>query len=129
MCEWFCNLQLLDRILFVILIISLSAKWIGDIVCWIFCRRFNRDKEYKGKCIYLDSKSIDSCSVPIFNKKYFENRHCNKNKCPGYRVSNYSIDEIKQIYRIPFLILTLIKLVSELSTVILIIRTLLMSAS
>ena len=125
----FCALQLLDQVLFVILVVSLSAKWIGEIIAWIICRRMNSDKTYVGKCIHLDSQRVDNCSIPTFKKKHFINQRCNKKACPGYRVWNYTIDEIKQIYRIPFLALTFLKSVSELSSVILIIRTLLLSVS
>lgn len=123
----FNSLALLDQILFIILVVSLLAKWIGDIVVWVICRKLNTDKTHVGKCIYLDSQQEDNCSIPTFEKKYFKNRHCNKKSCPGYRVWNYTIDQIKQIHRVPFWILTFIKSVSELSSVILIIRTLLLS--
>lgn len=123
----FNALELLDQILFIILVVSLLAKWISEIVAWVICRKINTDKTHDGKCIYLDSEQKDKCSIPFFQKKYFKNRHCNKIKCPGYRVRNYTIDQIKQIYRVPFWILTFLKAVSELSAVILIVRTLLFS--
>ncbi len=125
----FNSLELIDKILLIVLVVSLVAKLIGDIASWIICRRLNTDKTYACKCIHLDSQQHDNCSIPVFKKKYFKEQHCNKKACPGYSVSSYSIDQIKQLYKFPFWILTILKSVSELSTIILIVRTLLLNVS
>lgn len=127
--ENFNSLESIDKILFIILVVSFSAKWISDIITWVVCKKINTDKTLDGKCIHLDSRQKDNCSIPCFRKKYFKDCHCNKKACPGYRVRNYTIDQIKQINRVLFGILTFLKAVSELSAAILIIRTLLFSAS
>lgn len=125
--ETFINLECLDKVLIVVLILSLLCKGIGEIICWIVCKSYNRDKTYKKPCIYLASGKIHECKLPKCKSKYFTSERCNKKKCPGYRTSNYSIEQIKTVRKWPFIILTICKWISELSTVLLIFRTLLNS--
>lgn len=121
----FSNLGLLDKTLFFIVLISLIAKLALDIVCRHIQKKYNIDPEYKKPCVFLQKGKLHDCSIYKYRKKYFINNGCNKRRCPGYRTKNSSIEEIKQIYKWPFVFYTLIKWVSELSTVILIFRTIL----
>lgn len=123
--ESFLKLECLDQILLLILIFSLLCKGIGVILCWYISKNFNRDKTRKRPCIYLDTRKKHDCKVPKCKEKYFVSECCNKKKCPGYRTSDYSIEEIKSISKWPFMVLTICKWISDLSAVLLIIRTLL----
>lgn len=125
--ETFGSLESLDKILFLILIISLLCKGLGEIICWVICKNFNVDKKYKKPCIYLVSGKKHECKLLKYKTKYFSSELCNKEKCPGYRTTNYSIEQIKTVRKWPFIILTICKWISDLSTVLLIFRTLLNS--
>lgn len=120
----FIRLTVLDRILLVILIISLLFKGITELVCWAICKRFNKDKTFKKKCIHLKSEKMHHCNLPKCKEKFFKEEGCNKKKCPGYRTSDFSIEQIKHIYCFPFWAVTFSKWTSELSTVLLLVRTL-----
>lgn len=122
--DTFTKLTLLDRVLLIILILALLFKAITEIVCWVICKDFNTDKSYKKPCIHLKSGKTHDCSLSKCKTKYFQNEGCKKQKCSGYRTSNYSIEQIKQIYKFPFYTVTMCKWISELSTVLLLIRTL-----
>ena len=124
---WFFDLALLDKILIIILGISIFAKWIGDLLTWFMCRRLNRDKSCKKQCIYLNTENDHDCTLEVYRQKYFINHGCSKKRCPGYRTSNNSIDDLKKLYKWRFLILAIFKWISEISTIILIIRTLIIS--
>lgn len=126
MYDWLLKIDLLDRVLLIILIVSVIAKAISEFVCWYLCKKHNTDRKHQEKCVHLKSVGIkQDCSLNKCKSKFFIGEKCNKKRCPGYMVSNYSIDEIKQIYKFPFILVTILKWTSELTTVLLIIRTLL----
>lgn len=129
MFTWFVNMALLDQILIIVFSVSLLAKWIGDLTSWHVCKQLNRDKNGDKQCIYLDTDNDHECRLEVYNKKYFVNHKCDKIHCAGYRTSSLSIDELKTIYKGRFLFLTIIKWISEISTFVLIIRTLIISYS
>lgn len=121
----FLKLDCLDCVLLLILLFALLCKGMVEIICWCISKNFNRDKNFRLPCIYLNTQNNHDCRLLKYKEKYFVSERCNKNKCPGYRTSSYSIEEIKLISKWPFVILTACKWISELSTVLLIIRTLL----
>lgn len=125
----FLSLNCLDRVLLLILFFSLLFKLLGEVVCWLVSKNFNKDKMCNKPCIYLESKKKHDCKIPKCKVKYFINEQCNKKKCPGYRTSDFAIEEIKSINKWPFIILTACKWISDLSAVLLIIRTLLNSVT
>lgn len=120
------ELKCLDRVLLIILLLSLLCKAIWEIVCWNISKYYNKDKKHILPCVYLETtkKHNHNCKMVKYKEKYFINECCNKSKCPGYRTSNYFIDEIKSISKWPFIVLTVVKWISDLSAVVLIIRTL-----
>ena len=120
----YMKIDLLNQILLLVLIISLFFKGIGEITCWVICKNFNVDKTYTKRCIYLISGQTHDCKLLKYKKKYFKNEECSKEKCPGYRTSEFSIEEIKKISKFPFILLTTCKWISDLSAILLLIRTL-----
>lgn len=126
-CQEFLKIQLLDQILLIVLTVSVIAKGVYEIVCWHLCKHYNTDKHYKEKCIYLANENKQECQLVKCKEKYFVNKKCNKEKCPGYRISNFSIEDIKQLHKFWFLLCNTLKWVSEIATVILIARTLINS--
>ena len=129
MFAWFFEMTLLDRILIIVLGTSLLAKWIGDLLSWHACKRLNRDKSGTKQCIYLNTENDHECTLERFSERYFIKHGCDKKHCSGYRTSNISIEDLKKLYKCRFLILTIIKWISETSTIILLIRTLIISYS
>lgn len=122
--DTFINLDCLEKVLLITLIISLLCKGVVEIICWVTCKNFNRDKSHIKPCIYLKRGKKQDCNLQEFKHKHFLSEECNKQKCPGYRTSNYSIDEIKSLKKVPFITLTICKWIADLSTVLLIIKTL-----
>ncbi len=127
--ESFMQIDLLDKILLIILILSLLFKGVGEIVCRAICKNFNTDKTYSKQCIYLVSGKTHDCKLQKCKKKYFKDEKCNKEKCVGYRTSEYTIEQIKLLHKLPFILMTSFKWISDLSTILLIIRTLLISSA
>ena len=126
MYNWLLRIDLLDRILLIILIVSVIAKAISEFICWYLCKKHNTDRKHQAKCVYLKSVGMEQdCNLNKCKNKFFIGEKCNKKRCPGYRTSNHTIDEIKQIYKFPFISVTLLKWISELTTILLVIRTLL----
>lgn len=122
----FVSLDYIEKSLLIILILSILFKGIGEIICWIICKNFNKDKTYSKPCIYLKRGKKHDCELQTFKNKYFilTSEECDKENCPGYRTSNYSIEEIKSLKKIPFAILTTCKWIADLSSILLIIKTL-----
>ena len=99
----YSQLETIDQILLIMLLISFLSMIIVKICCWVIYRRFNTDKTHKAPCVHLISGNHHNCSITVLGKKYFnDNELCDKDKCPGYRTSNYSIDEIKAIKKMAF---------------------------
>ena len=67
--ETFINLECLDKVLIVVLILSLLCKGIGEIICWIVCKSYNRDKTYPISPLYYVKrhKGNLSCIYEILN--------------------------------------------------------------
>lgn len=126
------NMRCVDLILIIVLIISFISKIIMQLILKSLYKKNNKDCEFKRPCIYLDSffsqTSVSQrCRWSRLSKKYFLNERCQKERCPGYKTENFSIEEIMQLNRKNSFLLMFFDVLSQLSTVIILIRTLLSS--
>lgn len=123
---WLEKISYLDKILLVVLMVSVLFKIIYEIICWSIVRKYTRDKKGKSQCIYLSNKNgTQKC---FFSKMTADNNYsCKKRKCSTYKTVDLTINDIKEGNKFVFFITLFINWISQLSSIILIIRTLINS--
>ncbi len=119
-----CKINAFDKFLILLLLISILAKILSKTYGIILLRRYNHKYQQRTEpCLHLKLDSPPECKLSKHRKKHFINQGCSAD-CPGYTKEKLTSEDIKTLYNIPFIISTILDFTSDLSTIILIIRTL-----
>ena len=126
MIELFNRLNNIDKSLLAVLLVSLFFKYANSIIIFIVLKNKTKDKERSKKCIHLIVQDKQQyCEHDYFSNKYFINNKCEKKKCSGYKTSNFTINDLKESNIWWSMFISISNTTAELSSIILIIRTLL----
>lgn len=126
----FHSLETIDRTLLIVLAFSLLLKLGKDIV-WLILRNPRQlfRSEDHGQCYYLiDERGVYKCCNPFYCNSFMANgQKCPKRRCKGYYVPQIAerVSSAIENNRPISIIFALIDWVANLTSVILIIRTLL----
>ena len=120
------SLQLFDKVLLGIVVISLILNIIKEIVITSVNEHLRKIPGTKCRFLYRNEQGKYTCINEFYNHRYFEENGgiCSQSSCRGY-YSNTNIEDILSTHWIyPYLSVS-ISVISQLSSVVLIIRTLL----
>lgn len=125
--ESFVALQIIDKALLIVLCVALFLKLSKEIFLYWFSRKLF-SKEDRGPCKFLKKASKDryTCCNPIYENSFRTHRNrCIRTECKGYYSGAIDVTEIINSKPIIAISCILMDWIIQLSSFILILRTLL----
>lgn len=125
--ETFVSLQIIDRVLLTVLCVALFLRLTKELFLY-WCSRKLFSKEDRGPCMFLKKANKDryDCCNPIYKNSFTAHRNrCIRTECKGYYSGAYNATDILNSKPIIALSCIFIDWIIQLSSFILILRTLL----